>query len=413
MYKTLIIPDLNDNVNNSASQLSVVTANVNGLGDITKRNQFFEHIFKSKPDILCLTDTRFSEQIHNLIKNETNYFCYFNSLTSNSRGVAGLVNKKSCLKINVDVNDNEGNLLWLKCEFDNQNFLLGVLYGPNEDSPEFFENIFTHYSNSGITNCILTGDFIVDIDNYGYISPRNPRARRTLNNLMENYGFIDAFRSLNANKRLFTWIRKVGPQRARLDMFLLTESLRPFIHAQSTFPAFMSDHSPIVLTIDFSQFVCGKGVWKHNSELLKNIEYINVINHTIKKCFAKYVIHPSYENFFQDATEKDFMLFMNLEISTIEQMDYNVNPHVLLDMILNDIRNETITFSAAKRNFNISVENEMFNNLKFLQDKVAEGESNPTILAELEQAEMQYNEFRELQNRNTYLSSRLLSKIEG
>ena len=110
---------------------------------------------------------------------------------------------------------------------------------------------------------------------------------------------------------------------------------------------------------------------------------------------------------------KIFMLFMNLEISTIEQMDYNVNPHVLLDMILNDIRNETITFSAAKRNFNISVENEMFNNLKFLQDKVAEGESNPTILAELEQAEMQYNEFRELQNRNTYLSSRLLSKIEG
>ena len=51
--------------------------------------------------------------------------------------------------------------------------------------------------------------------------------------------------------------------------------------------------------------------------------------------------------------------------------------------------------------------------MKFLQDKVAEGESNPTILAELEQAEMQYNEFRELQNRNTYLSSRLLSKIEG
>ena len=387
------------------------------MGDIVKRNQFFEHIFKSKPDILCLTDTRFSEQIHNLIKNETNYYCYFNSLSSNSRGVAVLVNKRSCLKIEVDVIDNEGNLLWLKCEFDNQKFLLGVLYGPNDDSPEFFENIFTHYTNSGFINCILTGDFNVtlnhDIDNYGYNSPRNPRARRSLNNLMGNYGFIDAFRCLNPNKRLFTWIRKGGPQRARLDMFLLTESLRPFIQSQSTFPAFRSDHSPIILAIDFSQFVRGKGVWKHNSELLKDIEYVNAINHTIKKSFAKYVINPSYDNFFQDATDEDFLSFMNLEISAIEQMEFNIDPHTLLDMILNDIRNETITFSTAKKRLHNSIENELFSNLKSLQDKIAEGTLHPNIFEELEQTERQYNEFRELQNRKTYFNSRLLSKIEG
>ena len=40
---------------------------------------------------------------------------------------------------------------------------------------------------------------------------------------------------------------------------------------------------------------------------------------------------------------------MNLEISAIKQMDFNIDPHTLLDMILNDIRNETITFSTAKK----------------------------------------------------------------
>ena len=58
--------------------------------------------------------------------------------------------------MNTDTNDNEGSLLWLKCEFDSQVFLLGVLYGPNDDRPEFYEQIFEHYQNSGITSCILT-----------------------------------------------------------------------------------------------------------------------------------------------------------------------------------------------------------------------------------------------------------------
>ena len=189
--------------------------------------------------------------------------------------------------------------------------------------------------------------------------------------------------------------------------------MRPFIQTQSVFPAFMSDHSPIVLNVDFSQFTRGKGVWKHNSELLKDVDYVTAINYTIKKCFAKYVIHPSYDNFFQSASDEDFLQFMSLDISEIELMEFNVDPHVLLDMILTDIRNETITYSAAKRHFNSSIETDLLNKLQLIQNKITSGEAYPTIFDELEHAERQYSEFRELHNRSNYLSSRLLSKIEG
>ena len=98
----------------SASDLTILSANVNGLGDKNKRAEFLNHIDKANADIVCLVDTRFSEASHDLIRNETNFNCFFNSLNSNSRGVSVLVSKKCPIKINVEFNDNSGNILWLK-----------------------------------------------------------------------------------------------------------------------------------------------------------------------------------------------------------------------------------------------------------------------------------------------------------
>lgn len=133
------------NQDKSASQLNIISANVNGLGDTNKRNQFFNHIFQAKSDILCLSDTSFSKSIHKVNKNETNYFCHFSSFSSNARGVAILVNKKCPVKIEFLSKDEVGNLLWLKCEFDDHKFMLGAIYGPNDDNPLFFENIFENF----------------------------------------------------------------------------------------------------------------------------------------------------------------------------------------------------------------------------------------------------------------------------
>ena len=133
------------NQDKSASQLNIISANVNGLGDTNKRNQFFNHIFQAKSDILCLSDTSFSKSIHKVNKNETNYFCHFSSFSSNARGVAILVNKNCPVKIEFFSKDEDGNLLWLKCEFDDHKFMLGAIYGPNDDNPLFFENIFENF----------------------------------------------------------------------------------------------------------------------------------------------------------------------------------------------------------------------------------------------------------------------------
>ena len=58
-----------DNDNN-ISQLTILTANVNGLGESKKRSSFLNHINKSNPDIICLIDTRFCKATHDLMKLE-------------------------------------------------------------------------------------------------------------------------------------------------------------------------------------------------------------------------------------------------------------------------------------------------------------------------------------------------------
>ena len=119
------------NILNSASKLTFLTANVNGFSNDSKRREFYSHIESSRPDIICLTDTRFDPTIHKVIENESNKYCYFNSFRSNARGVAILIRKNFPIKILSTDNDATGNLLFLKCEYEENSLLICVIYGPN------------------------------------------------------------------------------------------------------------------------------------------------------------------------------------------------------------------------------------------------------------------------------------------
>ena len=147
-------------------------------------------------------------------------------------------------------------------------------------------------------------------------------------------------------------------------MFLLSESLRPFI----SLPAYRSDHTPIILQIDFSKFKRGAEIWKHISKLLKDINYVKAINQTIKNTYAKYIKDVQIES-----SPVEFQNFMDMEIEMIEQMELNINPHVFLEMVLNDIKNESINYASAINRANRARENKLLNDVKILQDEITGG----------------------------------------
>ena len=71
-----------------SEKLKICSMNCQGLGDSRKRRDIFNYLRKSNYSILCLQDTHFCKEKEKIIETEWGYKTYFNSLNSQSRGVA-------------------------------------------------------------------------------------------------------------------------------------------------------------------------------------------------------------------------------------------------------------------------------------------------------------------------------------
>ena len=104
------------------------------------------------------------------------------------------------------------------------------VYGPNDDSPDFFQNIHGALEEIGHETIVICGDFNFvqnqDLDTYNYVNINNPRAKNKVLNLKDELNMVDPFREIYDDLRRFTW-RKANPiKQARLDFFLVSETRR-------------------------------------------------------------------------------------------------------------------------------------------------------------------------------------------
>ena len=353
---------------NSISKLGIISANVNGFGQKQKRFNFFHHIKSANPDFILLSDTRLDTLSENELRNEIDYHCVFNSFSSDRRGVAILFKKTLPIKHSIINSDNNGNLLSLEIEYDHKKFLLTAIYGPNTDRPDFFENLFELNNQVNCPMQIIGGDFNVtlnhEIDNFDYIAPRNVNSRRILNNLLSNFSFFDVFRNFFPDKKHFTWKKPGSSKRARLDMFIASNSMRPYITKYKKLLSWKCDHDPISIDIDFASFKAGKAYWRHNNALLKDDQYVFRIKNYIRLTLAKYVNMEGFDNFFAQASEEQLAHFLNQSNDYYFNRDFNINPCLLLDMILNDARCESVSYDAEIRRLNRNHEKNLLDDLR-------------------------------------------------
>ena len=68
---------------------------------------------------------------------------------------------------------------------------------------------------------------------------------------------------------------------ARLDYFLLSDSLLSLYATSAIKPSYRSDHSPILLQLNINKFERGMGKWKLNNSLLLDPEFKNIIEKEI------------------------------------------------------------------------------------------------------------------------------------
>ena len=224
----------------------------------------------------------------------------------------------------------------LDLNIEDKRFTLINVYGPNIDTPCFYDKLTEIIDFFGNQLCIICGDFNLvqnfNLDTHNYININNPRSREKILEIKEYKNLVDPFREIYPDVKRFTWRRKNPFKQSRLDFFLISESLIDDICEVNIGNSYRSDHSPVILTLKINEFIKGRGLWKFNNSLLQDPEYVKLIKQQITNTVEQYKM-PVHRG---DALHS----IDNLDI------DFSNNDQLLLETLLLEIRGKTISYST-------------------------------------------------------------------
>jgi exonuclease III len=339
-----------------ADTIRIATVNCQGLNTPSKRKDVL-NFYKSKGySIICLQDTHFTENLEPFVETQWGYKCVFNSFSSNSRGVAVLFNNNFELKLHRVKRDEEGNVLALDLNVDENRLTLINIYGPNSDNPEFYEKIRDIFLELDNDYYILCGDFNIaldqELDTFNYSAPNNPKAREKLLEVMNDLHLIDYYRILNPGRKIYTWRRKNPVKQGRIDYILVSENLTNIIEKLDIKSGYRSDHSVVVSDLRFNSFERGRGLWKFNCNLLHDKTYVDKVKQKIKDFDQQYL---------QDTA-------MDIDCSS------------MLEILLMEIRGMTISYSSFKKREKDKEEKALISDIEILESE--DNNKNQNLLEE-------------------------------
>ena len=314
--------------------------NTQGLGDKGKRKDVINFLKSRKYSICMLQDTHFTTAEEKYIRTQWGYECFFSCHNSQSRGVATFINNTFDCKINNIEQDNNGNLLILNCKICDKNITLINIYGPNRDSPTFYQDVNNRMSKYDDTLFIIAGDFNLilnpDIDSFNYVNLNNPNARDELINIMTEYNLIDCWRENHMESKEYTWFRRNPIKKARLDFFLISDRLFTDTDCTKILPGYRSDHSLVFISLEFGKFKKGTSYWKFNNSLLKDHIYVSEIKKIIQETKLQYatVIPDGYNNV--DEIPK-------------QDLTFSINDQLFFETLLLAIRGKTIAYASHQK----------------------------------------------------------------
>ena len=341
-----------------ADTIKFFSQNCQGLNDTKKRRDVFQYIRKKKYNIACLQDIHVSMKMETYVKAEWGQNAFFSTYTSNSRGICILFDKCD-FKVHRIKSDVSGNYIILDLTIQDKRVTLVSIYGPNSDQPSFYQNLKIKIQEFENDMVLICGDWNLvleptkDLENYANIN--NPKARETVLKMIEELNLIDIWRIMHENDKCFTWRKKNPRKQARLDFFLMSDNLTYLTWNTSIVPGYRTDHSGIVVELNFNNIEKGKGYWKFNNSLLKEKNYIKKVKNTIEEVKNTYKINRNQEN--------------NNNEPVIEEQ-YSINDQLFLETLLLMIRGETIKYSSIRKKRNTEKENKLENEIKILEEDI-------------------------------------------
>ena len=316
--------------------ISIISFNCQGIRNKGKRYDVINYLQNTGAKIICLQDTHLIQTDMATLKNDWNGNIYLNGSKTNARGVAILISNSLEYKITHTEMDAVGNMLLLDITVCNIKIRLLNIYGPNTDDPNFFVEMEKYLSKHDQSYIIWCGDFNLTLnpklDSYNYVTINNPRSRTILLDIIHRLNLADAYRYFHPISKRFTWRRRNPLKQSRLDYFLISSPLTDLISNIEIRAGYKSDHSILYMSILINKFERGKGVWKFNTELLKDESYLKLVKECIMDEKRKYAV-PVYN-------------LHNLETIDDSEIHLTVDFDIFMEMLLLQIRGETIKYAS-------------------------------------------------------------------
>ncbi|PCJ13914.1 MAG: exodeoxyribonuclease III [Gammaproteobacteria bacterium] len=255
--------------------MKVVSVNVNGIRASAKKG-LFDWIHAEQPDFVCIQETK--AQIHQLEDPQfspAGYHCYYFDAVKKGYSGTAIYAKEKPKKVHTglgfDIADTEGR--YIEAEYGNLSVI--SLYLPSGSSSEQAQEkkfIFLKHFEDHLRSLrrkrrefIICGDWNIahkEIDlknwrpnrkNSGFL----PEERQWLDQLIDDIGFVDAFREVDTNPDQYTWWSNRGQAWAnnvgwRIDYHFVTPGLKDkVLNAEIYKEQRFSDHAPLTINYDF------------------------------------------------------------------------------------------------------------------------------------------------------------------
>ena len=265
--------------------LSVISVNVNGLRDQSKRAGFVQwlHSLPVVPDVVCL------QEAHCISLSECQSWFQSSGLSV----VASPGSNKSCgcivlfrpvLSLVKSSSDSCGR--FLLCEFSLRGavFRVACIYAPNRnpDRDAFLDEVSSRLDPSVPT--LLAGDFNTVFDRAAdrvgsVVGDTSRESVVALGRLFDDVCCIDIWRYLHPSSSAFTWTKADGTISSRIDLIGCPYVWVASVSVCEILPCPFSDHCAVSCSLTVPDVIPpGPGLWKLNTSVLEEVEYCRLIS---------------------------------------------------------------------------------------------------------------------------------------
>lgn len=262
----MVNTNINSSIAGSGTPLRFISWNIRGMGNLVKRSKVFTHLKRLNSAIVFLQETHLRKKDHHRLHCPWVSQIFHSNFNSKARGVAILINNKVQFSFTDVISDKNGRYLTVAGTLMQRKVLLVNVYPPNFDDVEFANRLLTNLPFLNTHLVIFGGD--LNCVFYPSLDRSNPRnliqsaMSKIFSDFMRQNGLVDPWRSRNPSIRKFSFFSQVHQSYSRIDYFFIDSTLNSCVLSSDYLGIVISDHAPLLLDIQLSNYKCSPPLWR-------------------------------------------------------------------------------------------------------------------------------------------------------